>query len=233
MSHKNSDRRVTATTKLNFLLFATKKNYSKSYKRYDSSVKSEYLEFISESLMKNKQTSEIINDLHERYGSECVTKGTLTNWISRLKCSDRRRVEQYLGIEYIIYWDKMNNATKLNQEESSREDNTNNNYASDDLMREERASLEAITPTASSLGDSSSSAGSVMTTEEVDNDLPEIIEIDSDDEYANVKPPVRGKLIESHKVPESILGKATLNGQTYFMIKWKGPYEDELGLSMF
>lgn len=31
------------------------------------------------------------------------------------------------------------------------------------------------------------------------------------------------------KVPECILGKATLNGQTYFMIKWKGFFEDELG----
>ena len=75
-----------------------------------------------------------------------------------------------------------------------------------------------------------------MTTEEADNDnLPEIIEIDSDDDESatTVNPPFGGKLIEPHKVPASILGKATLNGQTYFMVKWKGPYEDELGLLNF
>lgn len=84
-------------------------------------------------------------------------------------------------------------------------------------------------------------AGTTMAVEENHDELPNIIEIKQEPKDGSLKlpnQPNQGNLIEpdsssSGKVPDRILAKAKLNGQSYFTIKWKGPYEDELGLWIF
>lgn len=179
---------------------------------FNKTTKIAYLNYISEGIRHNKRFSEIVKDVQERFGSTCFAKNTIPQWVAALKTSKRKVAERQLGSSWMHYW-----------------------YALHSDSDDESIRVESI-QTARSFTDE---AGLSMADEEND-ELPDVIEIKQEPAEEFLRLPSknnRASLIEPDSTsqilkrkPRRILGKATLNGQTYFMVKWKGSYEEELGM---
>lgn len=79
----------------------------KTYSRHNLQLKKEYFEYICKCARENKTNREIVNDLQERYGSECIAKNTILNWIVALKKKNRKHARERLGPQWMTYWDEL------------------------------------------------------------------------------------------------------------------------------
>lgn len=180
-----------------------------------TTFKRKTLEYICECLRQNKsQNSEILKVLTERVDIGLVPINTIYAWISALKSPNRSVAGHSLGKLWIEHWDAIHHhqsglsnpqSSWMNQEKSTRlvvvKREKEEEEEEPDIIEIKREELEMMTQkTASSI------------------------------HGANSMETVQRSARVSKKVPKRILGQATLHGQTYFMIKWKGPFEDELGL---
>lgn len=179
-----------------------------------SDVKRASMEYIDECLRENKRFREIYKNLEERLKLESVAKKTIQSWISALKSSNRMIARKKLGVTWMPYWYALHPDT-LGDDESE----------------------QGVDESSGGLAATGSEAGSTMVVDEAHDELPDIIDIINRDGLLRMQIiPNPVSLLETEtsiqiprREPQSIIGKATLNGQTCFMVKWKGPFEDELG----
>lgn len=249
-------------------------------------------------MRENKKPGEILRGLQEKHGREYIVEKTIRLWISGMKSLDKERARNWLGRQYMTYWDKLNNKTTNNSNVSGlcRERVTKPikefpslkkaclDYILECLKQNKKNDLEIIndlkqrfslnslyinnvaswiTALKTSNRDNSNrslgknwmeywhslhpdsrdesinqvvgSASSVTAdSKENHDDLPDIIEIKQESIDGFLKLPIKPNQAGVPKrEPHSILGKANFNGKTYFMIKWKGPFPDELGMLNF
>lgn len=94
----------------------TNKSYSR-HGTHDLRIKNEYLEYIFKCVQDNKSNKEILNELQEKYGSECIPKNTLNQWIAALKTRNEEYARDKLGPDFMTYWDELK---RLNYAANSR-----------------------------------------------------------------------------------------------------------------
>lgn len=179
-----------------------------SLNRFKNSKRA-YLECISECLRRDMRTFEILKNLEEkRLASEsCVANRTIRNWIGALRSSNREKAEAQLRTEWMCYWNALH--------PDSQEDDESSNRQVESTITNGPESSAVESP-----------------------ESPDIKEIKQEltDGFLRlaIDPTRSSYLMETAglttREPHSILGQATLNGQTYFMVKWKGPHRDELGI---
>lgn len=217
--------------------------HHKRVKRHDSKLKLGYLKYISECVRQNRNSKSIISDLEESYGPGCIARGTIKTWISAMRCEDREYAAKILGSQFVEYYNKVQASSASGQQVKLRpveeEPDCPEVIEYWHTLHPESYPAESSNRSVTSGSESTASeAGSTMAVEENHDELPEIIEIKYEPADGFLKLPIKpngASLMQPHSTtriskrePHCILGKATLNGQTYFMVKWKGPFEDEL-----
>lgn len=200
-------------------------NSKKVKKKFNKTIKKAYLEYIVKGIKQHKRYSKIVEDVLQRFGAEFILKNTIQKWVSALKSPRRNVAERQLGSRWIQFWEELHPESddESNQEEPRR-----------------RESIQSTMSFTARLESNTEETGSLMTDEGNDDELPDIIEIkqESAEEFPRVPSKTsRANFMEpdsttrnSKRKPRRILGKANLKGQTYFMVKWKGSYENELGM---
>lgn len=179
-----------------------------NYKPY---VKRQYLESISECLRANKGADEIVRHVQMRYGCECVSANVIDEWIAALKSSNRNETKRLFGNYWIKYWDALHRDLDydLNQVGSTGGESIVDDDARSMVKSESQQQQEMIEVKQESWDEFQM--------------LPMTSSRDS------LKKP-RSSSSMSNRMPERIIGMANLCGQTYFMIKWRGAVENELGI---
>ena len=191
----------------------------------DFSVKKEYFEYICESIRQNKKNVEIIQVLQKRYGSDCMVVGTIKNWICALKSENRIKAIQILSPYFMHYWNEIHQSSQKNFESTRG--------------RESPLTSTSLTSTPSVLTDNARNTCSNETVHYLNhiNRVPS-----SPSEGGLLRLPITPSLSDSRsersissfkREPESIIGEALMDGQNYFMIKYKGSFNNGLGIQIF
>lgn len=171
--------------------------------------KSECLEYICESVREKKRYCEILKGIQQKYGSEVFVRGTVGNWISSIKSSNRNKALRSLGRSWMSYWNAIHHRSG-----TSKHNNLNRIVPKKQETTARRSSR--IRKVKSEMIEVKSER-----IDEFDRHLSSSMESSHGSS---------SRVAEARKVPEKILGMVKLNGRDYFLIKSKGFFKDNLGI---
>lgn len=153
--------------------------------------------------------------------------GTIQNWICALKSENRNNAIKVLSPTLMHYWNAIHQSPQkqFNHSESTR-------------GRELPLTSVSLTFTPPELIDNARNT----CTNEIINCLNHMNRVPSSPSDGFLRLPITPSRSDSRsersissfkREPESIIGEASMDGQSYFMIKYKGSFNNDLGIQIF